>query len=83
MADEKPWWRRWDGEPAILQRSRLRALRPSEVWTARVLLSVLFVLGAAGVLRGQVWCLALLANGAVQLVASPPHQRAQILGRSL
>jgi hypothetical protein len=79
-AVERPWWARWDGVPPILERSRVRALRPSEVWLARVLLSVLFVLGLAGALRGFAWSLALLANGAVQVIATPPHQRDQLLG---
>ena len=81
MADVKPWWRRWDGVPPIWERSQRRALHASEVWVARVGLSVLFVLGLAGVLRGFVWSFALLANVAVHLVASPPHHRDQLLGR--
>ena len=80
---ERPWWRRWDGVPPILERSLVRSLRPSEVWTARILLSVLFILGFAGVLRGFVWALAMLGIVAVQLVAYPAHQRAQILWRSI
>ena len=83
MAEQKPWWRRWDGVPPIWERSQARALRPSEVWLARALLSVLFVLGVAGALRGFAWSAALLANVGVQLIASPAHHRDQLLGRRL
>ena len=81
MSEQAPWWRRWDGLPPVLERSLARDLRPSEVWASRVLLSVLSVLGGALVLKGMPVALAMLAIVGVQLVASPPHQRAQILGR--
>ena len=83
MAEEKPWWRRWDGLPPVLERSLVRDLRPSEVWASRTLLSILSVLGTALVLKGMPVAVPILGIVAVQLVATPPHQRAQILGRPL